>query len=238
MSLGFFVTGTDTGVGKTLVSVALLQALKKQGYRTAALKPIASGCEYTPQGLRNEDALLLQQAMTLQCPYAWVNPVALELPVIPHLAAQHEGVELNLEDLWRQSQPLLNHPEKDCVIVEGAGGWHSVPLNDQESLVDYIKVLRLPVILVVGMRLGCVNHALLTVEAIQASQLTLAGWVANAMAEPMDLLQKNVETLQARISAPLLGQVPSFPSIPNDLSAYVNLESLSLSSPMALSNSC
>ena len=223
---GYFVTGTDTEVGKTLFSVALLQSLAQHGWRTAALKPIAAGCELSAQGLRNDDALALQQAMTIDCPYEWVNPVALEWPVAPHLAAAQEGKCLTLKNLMMASQAILNHPDANAVVVEGAGGWHSVLLNEQESLVDYAKALNFPVILVVGMRLGCINHALLTVQAIQAAGLNLVAWMANTLVSPMPLLSENIATLQARIPAPLLGQFPAWEQIPQDLTPWLQLNLL------------
>ena len=226
MNPGFFITGTDTAVGKTLTSVALLQTLAKQGLNTAAIKPIASGCDETPQGRRNEDALALQQAMTLTCPYEWINPIALSLPVIPHVAAAAENKTLDLSTLKQASQPILTHEEVDVVVVEGSGGWHSVPFNAHVSLVDYVRWLQYPVMLVVGMRLGCVNHALLTVEAIHAAGLTLAGWIANTMQDPMPKLEENIATLKTHINAPLLGRFPAWQTIPDDLSGYLTLNDL------------
>ena len=160
----FFVTGTCTDVGKTFVSVALLHALKEQGYRTLALKPVAAGCQQTPEGLRNDDALQLQAAMTESLSYEQINPVALERPAAPHIVAAEQGRRITasrLEGICRGA--LLT--KADVALVEGAGGWR-VPLNERETLADLAFALRLPVILVVGVRLGCINHALLTQEAI------------------------------------------------------------------------
>lgn len=206
MANGYFVTGTDTEVGKTYVSTALLRAVAEQGLTTLAIKPVAAGAEQTPQGLRNEDALQLQAAMTARIPYELINPVLLREPMSPHLAARHEGRILSVRELAAHCRGLLAHPV-DLVLVEGAGGWR-VPLNETEDLSDLARVLALPVILVVDMKLGCLNHALLTAEAILRDGLSLAGWVANqTRPQPMAAKAENLETLVARIPAPCLGMV-------------------------------
>ena len=203
----FFVTGTDTEVGKTFVTTALLQAARQQGLTTLAIKPVAAGCEETSEGLRNEDALMLQQAMTARLSYAEVNPVALWAPIAPHIAARHEGVNLSAQSLSDHCRALMRN-DVDLVLIEGAGGWR-VPLNDRENLSDLPKALKLPVILVVDMRLGCLNHALLTAEAIERDGLQLAGWVANQVhPQPMPELGANLETLALRLNAPRLGLIP------------------------------
>lgn len=202
----YFVTGTDTGVGKTLVAAALLAAAAAQGYRTLGLKPLAAGAEPTPEGLRNEDALMLARESTHKLAYEQINPVLLEAPMAPHLAALREGRRLSVDRLLGFCRGALLGPV-DLALVEGAGGWR-VPLNARETLADLAKGLQLPVILVVGMRLGCINHALLTAEAIAADGLELAGWVANTLDPDMEALEDNIASLEARLHAPLLARVP------------------------------
>jgi dethiobiotin synthetase len=207
MKHGFFITGTDTGVGKTHVSVTLLQALADQGLSTAAMKPVASGCHATAQGLRNDDALQLQQAATVQLPYQQVNPYALPTAIAPHLAAQAAGIHIDLKILVEQFNTLAAQAE--VIIVEGVGGW-LVPLNDQHTTADLARYLGLPLILVVGIRLGCINHALLTVSALRQDKNNppLLGWVANLIDPDMSAIDANIATLQQHIKAPLLGTLP------------------------------
>lgn len=222
---GFFITGTDTGVGKTLVACGLLQAFAQAGYQTRALKPVAAGCEQTAEGWRNEDALALMQSMTESLQYAQVNPVALKAAIAPHIAAQEEGLSLSVEDIAAHCRSLL--PLAEITVVEGAGGWR-VPLSEDETLADLARALALPVILVVGMRLGCINHALLTAEAIAVDGLPLAGWVANSLEPEMPAYAENLATLQARIAAPLLGVVPWQPAgVPaKSIASYMDITKL------------
>jgi len=201
----YFVTGTDTDVGKTFVAASLLLAAKERGLTTAALKPVAAGCEKTPEGLRNADALLLQSVITQPLYYEQINPIALASPMAPHIAAQQEKRSMSADRLAGFCRGVLN--AADFTLVEGAGGWR-VPLNPSETMADLVKALRLPVILVVGVKLGCINHTLLTVEAIRNDGLVLAGWVANCVDEDMLALQDNIQSLQARIQAPCLAVVP------------------------------
>ena len=201
----FFIAGTDTDVGKTLVAAGLLVAAKQQGLTTAALKPLAAGCEKTDAGLRNADALLLQSVITEPLAYEQINPIALVSAIAPHIAAQQEKRILSADRIAGFCRGSLN--QAGFTLVEGAGGWR-VPLNPQETVADVVKILRLPVILVVGGRLGCINHALLTVEAIRNDGLQLAGWVANCIDADMPVLQENIHSLAARIPAPCLGVVP------------------------------
>ncbi|WP_323813996.1 dethiobiotin synthase [Cellvibrio sp. NN19] len=201
----FFIAGTDTDVGKTLVAAGLLVAAKNHGLSTSALKPIAAGCEKTDAGLRNSDALILQSVITQSMAYEQINPIALEAAIAPHIAAQQEKRVLSADRIVGFCRGSLN--QADFTLVEGAGGWR-VPLNPQETMADVAKLLRLPVILVVGMRLGCISHALLTVEAIRNDGLQLAGWVANCIDADMPVLQENIQSLAARIPAPCLGVVP------------------------------
>jgi dethiobiotin synthetase len=203
----YFVTGTDTGVGKTFVTAALLAKLSATGLRVFGLKPVAAGAALRDGVLCNEDALALMNASSVKLSYQQVNPVLLEQAVAPHIAAANEGRSLSVARLSGFCRGALTTPH-DVVLIEGAGGW-LVPLNSVETLADLATELSAPVILVVGLRLGCINHALLTVESIQRSGLLLAGWIANAgCAEPMVAMAANLDTLQARINAPLLGVLP------------------------------
>lgn len=213
-----FVTGTDTGVGKSLVSAALLAAAQARGLSTAAMKPVASGCaEINESGevlLRNEDALLLQQYCSLPLSYAEINPVALKAAVAPHLAAAMEGRQISLQRLIGFARAILMQ-RADLTVIEGAGGWR-VPLNQREYLSGLPEALQLPVVLVVGIRLGCINHAVLTAEVIAASGLRLAGWVANHLSSDMPLAQENVATLKYLLPAPCLGELPWRPGLTPD----------------------
>lgn len=209
MAKAFFIAGTDTGVGKTTVTCALLAAAKAQGLSTVALKPLASGCTMTPDGLRNDDALALMAEMTEVLSYDEVNPVALAAPVSPHLAAAAAGRRLSIQQLAGFTRGGLMR-RADFALVEGVGGWR-VPISSRELFSALPKELGLPVVLVVGMRLGCLNHAILTVEAIARDGLRLAGWVANVMGPEMAALDENVATLNSMLSAPCLGVLPWMP---------------------------
>ncbi len=200
--MSYFVTGTDTGVGKTLVSCALLHALAAQGHSAVGLKPVASGCD---DDGRNEDALRLRAASNIQTTYDQINPYCLQHPIAPHLAARHAGVRIDFARIIAAYRELAGRADE--VIVEGVGGF-CVPLNHQQTSADLAKELGLSVILVVGMRLGCINHALLTVRAVGDYQLKCAGWVANVLDDGMPALQENIEALRERIAAPLLGVIP------------------------------
>lgn len=202
----FFITGTDTDVGKTVATLALLHAFRQQGLRTIALKPLAAGCEQIDGEWRNRDALLLQQAATEPLPYDQVNPVALRNPIAPHLAAAQEGRRLQASRLAGMVRGTLMQPA-DIVLVEGAGGWY-VPLNGRETLADLARELQMPVILVVGLRLGCLNHALLTARALQQDKVPMAGWIACAVDPAFPDQQANVTALCDRLSAPCLGVLP------------------------------
>jgi len=199
--MNYFVTGTDTGVGKTLISCALLHAFSAQGKSVAGMKPVAAGCD--EDGL-NEDVKKLRAATNVLASLGQINPYSFLQPVAPHIAASHAGVSINLDRILESYYELSAQAE--IVIVEGAGGFQ-VPLNDKQDSADLAVALDLPVILVVGMRLGCLNHALLTVRAIKDSGLTCAGWVANVLDAKMPALDENVQALQQRIKAPLLGIV-------------------------------
>ncbi len=204
-SKGFFITGTDTGVGKTVITVALMEWLKQQGKTVIGMKPIAAGCEWQGERWVNDDALQLQQHSSVKLPYETVNPYAFKKPISPHLAAEADGELISIERLKRESQLL--EQQADCLVVEGAGGWE-VPLNRQERIADLAKAINYPVILVVGLRLGCINHALLSIAAIEQSGLKCAGWIANQVDPDMAYLEENRETLQQNIKAPMLAFVP------------------------------
>ena len=199
-----FVTGTDTGVGKTQISSALISLLKQRGQRVAGMKPIASGCHITSDGLRNDDALVLNQQANVQLNYDDINPYAFELPIAPHIAAKKVEVEIDASVIHRQFYQIQK--KADSVVVEGAGGWF-VPINNKLTMADVAIRLGLPVVLVVGIQLGCINHALLTVEAIKCSGLPFYGWVANNIVENTES-DAIVESLKDRIPAPCLGVVP------------------------------
>lgn len=202
----YFIAGTDTGVGKTTIAAGLLVAARRRGWRTTALKPVASGAETTAGGLRNSDALALQAAQGGGLDYSLINPIVMEQAIAPHLALEESGRSLDIAGLLPLCAPALALAH-DFGVVEGAGGWR-VPLNGEETLADLARALGLPVILVVGLRLGCINHALLSAEAIRADGLRLAGWVANQVDPAMERLEANIATLDARLHAPRLGFVP------------------------------
>jgi dethiobiotin synthetase len=206
MARRYFVTGTDTGVGKTTVSCALLAAANARGLSTLALKPVASGCVQTADGLRNDDALALMEVMSEQLGYDEVNPVALPAPLSPHLAAAAAGRRIAVSQLAGYCRGSLLR-RVDLALVEGAGGWR-VPVSSRELLSALPRELGLPVILVVGLRLGCINHAVLTAEAIARDGLRLAGWVANGIDPAMAAVEENLATLQAMLPAPCLGHLP------------------------------
>ena len=206
---GFFVVGTDTEVGKTLVSAAFILKLKEVGIKTVGFKPVVAGTYRSPDGRElNEDLETLRLASGFEYDDMHLCPYVLSTPAAPHLVAQAQGIDLNIAVI---TQAFHNISEKfDAVIVEGAGGF-LVPLNQKEDLGDAAKAIGLPVILVVGMRLGCINHALLTYEALKMRNLQVAGWIANALSEEMSLLQENIQSLKDRIKAPLLGIIPPLP---------------------------
>lgn len=209
-SMNYFVTGTDTGVGKTLISCALLYAFAAQGHRVIGMKPVAAGdCDDND---RNDDAKRLRAAGNVEASFGQINPYCFAQAVAPHLAAKFVGVSINLDRIVQSYNELA--AQADVVIVEGAGGF-KVPLNDHQDMTDLAVQLDLPVILVVCIRLGCINHALLTVESIKGSGLKLAGWVANVMDEHMVMLDENIVALKSRIAAPLLGVVPWYQTQPD-----------------------
>jgi dethiobiotin synthetase len=219
----FFVAGTDTGVGKTVVTTAMIRALVRQGLRVAAMKPVAAGAEQTSEGLRNDDAVELARAANVQIGYEQVNPVCLPLPVSPHIAASKASIRIDLADIVRVHNQIARAPGGvDVVAVEGAGGWLA-PVSDTETMADLAKALGLPVILVVGLRLGCLNHALLTADAIEATGLRLAGWIANHIEAHFPYAEENVATLAQRLPAPLLEWVAFDASAPPGSRAFTSV---------------
>lgn len=204
---GLFVTGTDTGVGKTRVAVALIHALRAQGLRVAAMKPVAAGCA---QGELNDDVSALLQAANVAADLCDINPYSFDPPIAPHLAAQQAGVRIELPVIVAAYARLA--AAADVVVVEGAGGWR-VPLNAREDMADLAQALALPIVLVVGLRLGCLNHALLTAESIGHRHLPWAGWVGNQIDPAMACQAANLDALRARLPTPCLG-VQGFSAAP------------------------
>lgn len=215
MTKGFFVTGTDTSIGKTTISCALLHAFAAQGKKVAGMKPIAAGSE-NGQWMDVEQLLA---ASNVNVTRQQINPYAFDPPISPHIAAQQAGTEIDVSVIHRAYLELSELAE--IVIVEGAGGF-LVPINQHQTGADLARLLNLPVILVVGMRLGCLSHALLTAQAIRAAGLTLAGWVANCIDPQMLVLAENIATLKQRLDCPLLGVVP----FGNDMDAQKDAEFL------------
>jgi dethiobiotin synthetase len=231
----FFVTGTDTEVGKTFVSEALLILLNKKGLLTAGYKPIAAGCELTAEGLRNEDALALQKHSSLDLSYDEVNPIAFEAAIAPHLAAQNLNEDKTAQpisvDTVREGFNYLLQKKPDVLIVEGAGGWR-LPLGiDYEGqaryLSEFVVERNLSVILVVGMRLGCLNHAVLTAECIRNDGLKIAGWVANQVGPDMPFVDENIDSLKTLLAAPFIGTIPRL-NTPAEADTYLDLSVLDL----------
>ena len=202
---GLFVTGTDTGVGKTRVSVALIHALRAQGLRVAAMKPVAAGAEWHGDVLVNDDAAALTAAANVDADPRWVNPYVFEPPIAPHIAAAQAAVSIRLEVITAAYARLA--ALADVVVVEGVGGFR-VPLDATQDTADLAVALGLPVVMVVGLRLGCLNHALLTAEAIARRALPWAGWVGNHIDPAMDAQTENILALRQRLPAPCLGIQP------------------------------
>ena len=200
-----FVTGTDTEVGKTRISTGLMGVLQQQGLKVAGMKPIASGCEWKDGQWQNEDALAMIQQSNVALPYSTVNPYAFEPAIAPHIAASQVGVEVSVSVIQKQFEQIKQ--QADAVIVEGAGGW-LVPLNQTQTMADLAQALDLPVVLVVAVKLGCINHALLSVQAIENKGLKLAGWVANHL-DQQSKSADIITTLKQHIDAPCLGVVPA-----------------------------
>ncbi len=220
----FFIAGTDTEVGKTVVSKAILQALAAHGLTTIGYKPVAAGCKETDDGLKNSDALHLQEAATKDIVYDDVNPYALLNPTSPHIAAKQDGVNIEYSVL---SDKLEEHKKSaDVVLVEGAGGWR-VPISDDECLSSWVQKEKMPVVLVVGIKLGCLSHAMLSVEAIQNDGLEIIGWAANRINPGTENYADIIKMLEEKIPAPKLGEIPYVPSVKRrDIGKYMNVSAI------------
>lgn len=201
---GFFVTGTDTEIGKTYSTCLLMEHLVKKGYKVGGLKPVASGCEDTPEGLRNEDALALINSANIELPYELVNRYRFRPPIAPHIAAEQSSVTIKPERILEDSVNAAKRA--DYLLVEGVGGWQ-VPLGDHHSVSDLALLLELPVILVVGIRLGCINHSRLTLSDIERSGAPIAGWIANICEPENPVVNETLKCLRQMISAPLIAEI-------------------------------
>lgn len=200
-----FIAGTDTGVGKTLIASAIIRSLVKRGLRVAAMKPVAAGGVNDVNGLRNDDALELIAASNVAATYQEVNPYCLPAPVSPHIAARESNITIDVQTLAEHYRQLA--ARSDCVVVEGAGGW-LVPISDTSTMADVAIAFRLPVLLVVGLRLGCLNHAALTARAIEASGLPLAGWIGNKIDSTFARPAENLATLERLLRSPPIAVAP------------------------------
>lgn len=205
---GFFVTGTDTGVGKTRVTAVLVRTLVEQGLRVAAMKPVAAGAEPTEAGLRNADALTLAAAANVEAPYELINPYCLALPASPHIAAREAGVTISPEVVRERLDQLA--ARADWVLAEGAGGWLA-PIGEGQTMADVAVAMGLPVLLVVGLRLGCLNHALLTARAVREDGLPLAGWIGNRIDGSFERVDENLATLERLLGSEPLAVLPFEP---------------------------
>lgn len=204
MPKGIFITGTDTGVGKTWFTVALMEALKAQGHRVVGMKPIASGATLVEGQLINEDAQLIMEHSSVPVSYGLINPVVFEPPVAPHIAAQQKKQLISLDHIIDSYNQLSS--SADLVVVEGVGGWR-VPISNDAYLVDIVRSLNLPVIMVVGIRLGCINHAILTAESIRADGINLCGWASSQLEKEVSSLEI-IETLTERLACPHIANLP------------------------------
>ena len=219
-----FVTGTDTEVGKTWSSLALMQDFKQAGFNVAGMKPIAAGCDVTPEGLRNDDACRLQTLSDFPIDYDEINPYAFKAPVSPHAAAKQDGLKVDLEHIEKCFNNISSRA--DIVVVEGAGGWR-VPLADNIQTVDLVRKLGLPVVLTVGLRLGCINHALLTAQTILADGLELKGWIANQVDKDYAAKSATMDYLKANMACPLIGSIPYLERFdPNQVTGNLNVKLL------------
>ncbi|WP_145183573.1 MULTISPECIES: dethiobiotin synthase [unclassified Pseudomonas] len=225
MSQAYFIAGTDTDVGKTTIAAGLLHAARVQGLSTLGAKPVASGCTMTAKGLRNSDAQALIDESSIKLSYEQINPFAFEPAIAPHVAAREAGIALEVAALAKAMGHVLAQ-QADFTLIEGAGGWR-VPLSNHANLSDLAIALQLPVILVVGVRLGCINHALLSAEAIARDGLQLAGWVANIIEPKTSRLEENLASLAERLPAPCLGRVPKLRQASADaVAAFLQLDLL------------
>lgn len=224
MARGFFITGTDTDVGKTTIALGLMAAFKKTGMSVAAFKPVSAGCVQTENGLRNADALQLMQQASVEFPYEVINPYAFEPAIAPHIAAAEQKIDMNIDTIVQAYHKIA--AEVDVVIVEGAGGW-LVPINDNETMADVACALQLEITQVVGLKLGCLSHALLTTESISAHGLTQIGWITNQCANDMPYQKENIRSLQLRLSGDYLGHIPFLGQLtPKDIAQHLNINTI------------
>ena len=209
-------------MGKTEVAAGLLEVANQKDLRTGAIKPVAAGCEDHGDGPQNDDAIKLQAIANVKMTYQQVNPVALDLPMAPHIAAQEQGKALSADRLTGFCRGVSMLPI-DFLVIEGAGGWR-VPINKRETMADIPKQLNAEVILVVGIRLGCINHALLTAQAIRLDGLKIAGWVANILDTEMLRIDENIDTLKQMLIEPCLGVVPRLSDVsPQQVAAHLTI---------------
>ncbi|VAW99826.1 Dethiobiotin synthetase [hydrothermal vent metagenome] len=207
MANGIFITGTDTGIGKTIASCAVMHELAKQGHKVAGMKPIASGACFQKGQLQNEDALALIKHANISVDYKQVNPYCFESAIAPHIAAKQARVDINMSIIQQAFTELGK--QADWVVVEGVGGW-MVPINEQQVVADIALELALPVILVVGLRLGCINHTLLTMESMQSKGVNIMGWIANQLDPDLTATEQIIKTLQNKLNSSYLGYLPYF----------------------------
>jgi len=212
----FYVTGTDTGVGKTEISLAIIRALQERDLKTNAMKPVAAGCIPSEDRLLNDDATRLQLQSSSEYDYSLLNPYAFEPPIAPHIAAAEQGVDIDLGVIETAFKEIKSF--SDAVIVEGIGGW-CVPVNRYQTTIDMVRLLSIPVIMVVGLRLGCLNHALLTWQSIKASHIKCVAWVANTLDPEQTRLQANYRALTELLPVPCMGIVPHY-SVPRTEEIY------------------
>ena len=213
---GIFVTGTDTGVGKTVFAVALVRALVHHGLRVSVMKPVASGSEQRAEGLRNDDALALIAASNVPAAYGKVNPYCFVPPISPHIAAEEAGIRPDTDLIARNFRSLAD--ESDFVVVEGAGGWYA-PINESQTMADLAAALQIPAVLIVGLRLGCLNHAQLSFRAMHASSVPVAGWAANSVDPQLQRRDANLATLQRVLGSEPLTVMPFQPDAAGALQA-------------------
>ncbi len=219
-SQGYFITGTDTEIGKTWFTLALMAKLQAQGKSVMGMKPVASGCKDLGEGLRSDDALQIMQQASHAQDYATVNPYAFAPPIAPHIAAEKAEIKIDLDQIYSAYSTL--HSQSD-VVVEGIGGWR-VPISDKTSMVDLVRVLDLPVIMVVGIRLGCINHAILTAEVIRADGVNLCGWVSNQLDKDYLFKQETIDTLNEKLACPQIADLAYMKDIePDKMLDRINL---------------
>ncbi|MEM6998803.1 MAG: dethiobiotin synthase [Pseudomonadota bacterium] len=221
MSQGWFITGTDTEIGKTWSTVLLMRELQSMGYVVNGMKPVASGAEMQQTGLRNEDALFIDRQNSSNLDYTLVNPVTFEPPIAPHIAASQAGKIIDINMLVNAYNKIA--VESDIVLVEGVGGWR-VPLGEQTSLSDLVRALQIPVILVVGLRLGCINHALLTAEVIRDDGIDIAGWISSEIEQDYLFQQHSVDTIRENLACPHLAEIPHQPTTAIDQAMFKQKE--------------